>query len=107
LVQSLNDLMTGVSTILKAAEQLQNQTKDVPGLNETAQKLLASMQTASTQVSQANTAISAAANELPPMGWISDWPIPHRARPNPAIYGTWANTPLPLREAAKDKTADG
>jgi hypothetical protein len=100
-----------VRTMSNVAQQLQQQTKDVPGLNATVQKLVASIQATSTQVSQANNAISAATNNLPVMGWISDWPVPPRVRPDPRIYAPISNTaaiPLALREAAKnpDETAD-
>jgi hypothetical protein len=100
IVQRTNDMDIAVRTISNVAQQLQQQTKDIPGLNETVQKLVAS----TTQVSQANNAISAATNELPPMGWISDWPLPHRPRPDPRTYATGGNTsvtPLSLGEGSK------
>jgi hypothetical protein len=102
LVQRANDMDVAVRTMANAAQQLQQQTKDIPGLNATVQKLVASIQTASTQVSEANNAISAATNNLPAMGWISDWPLPHRVRPDPRIYAAsnTAVTPLALGEGA-------
>jgi hypothetical protein len=110
LVQRTNDMNIAVRTMSDFAQQLQQQTKDIPGLNATVQKLVASIQTTSTQLSQANNAVSAATNNLPVMGWISDWPLPLRLRPDPRIYAPFSNTatsPLPLREAAsKDETSD-
>jgi uncharacterized protein YoxC len=92
IVQRTNDMDVAARTISNFAQQLQQQTKDIPGLNATVQKLVASIQTTSTQLSEANNAVSAATNNLPPTGWISDWPVPPRVRPDPSIYAAFSNT---------------
>ena len=100
---ALQAVAKGMNDILNAAEKLLLITKDIPGFNATVQEIVATMKTANTQMAAANSAISA----LPTMAWASDWPVPQRPRPNPAIYGSMVTaTPLPLKDAARKQGDD-
>jgi hypothetical protein len=111
LVENVNKVIVGVTSLTDAAEQLLKYTRNVPGINSQIQDLIASMRTTTTQVAEANNAISATRSNLPVTGWISDWPLPQRLRPNPDIYAPMSpDPPLTLRDtepplAGQDKGA--
>jgi hypothetical protein len=89
LTDNVKKVVEGVTSLIDAAEKL-----NVPGF----QDLIASMRSQTTQVVEANNAISVAQSNFPVTGWMGDWPLPQRLRPNPDIYANMSrDTPLPLR----------
>ena len=87
----LAEISRQVERVLKA---LQGVPKDLPEASR------ATVRDAIDQIATANTAImEARTNIVPGMGWYSEWTLPPRLQPNPAIYDSGTANPVPAGTA--------
>lgn len=98
----LTQLATTTTAIMGKVVEVQELRGNAAAVEPLIQDLSTLTMTANTQVAEANNAIADARNRenIASLGWFSDWSLPQRLVPNPAIYGTsTAETPLALRES--------
>jgi hypothetical protein len=103
--QDVEDAFSGLKTtlenvVVKLNEALERPNNS-PDLERSLRELLDATKAANTQVAVATTAMSHATGTG--LGWYSEWQVPPRFRPNPAVYEPASNfvPPPPANEEKK------